>query len=377
MDLGRHRPAAKTRCIWDTKQPGLVLRIRPSGFASLAFVYQYRGRSRWFTIPAGVFLKDARIKAAKLRLQVMDKEEDPAGQRKTDRDADTFAHLADRYLREDAQQNNKSWKTHDYLVRKELLPRWGSRLARDINRADVKAMLGAIESPSMARQTWAAASAIFAFGIEAEVLTVNPVHRVKRPKHKDRERVLSDTEIKLFWPHLSPPLRVLLLTGQRSGEVLNMRREHVKDNWWELPGDPVPELGWPGTKNKRSHRVWLPQAARDIIGSGETGRVFERTILHREMREICQRLGINDKVTPHDFRRTHGTTITTLGSGTEAMNRIQNHIEGGIQKVYDRYKYAAENKRIMEAVADHIMALAEGRGPEDNVVPMTRLDRQM
>jgi hypothetical protein len=48
------------------------------------------------------------------------------------------------------------------------------------------------------------------------------------------------------------------------------------------------------------------------------------------------------------------------------MNRIQNHREGGIADVYDQHRYADENRRIMEAVARHIVALAEG-GP-DNVV---------
>ena len=40
------------------------------------------------------------------------------------------------------------------------------------------------------------------------------------------------------------------------------------------------------------------------------------------------------------------------------MNRIQNHIEGGIASVYDRHQYAEENKRIMEAVAERILSLA-------------------
>lgn len=59
--------------------------------------------------------------------------------------------------------------------------------------------------------------------------------------------------------------------------------------------------------------------------------------------------------------------ITSLGFGREAMNRVQNHKEGGIADVYDRHEYAEENRRVMEAVAAHVIALAEGRGG-DNVV---------
>jgi integrase len=87
------------------------------------------------------------------------------------------------------------------------------------------------------------------------------------------------------------------------------------------------------------------------------------------MRAICSELGIADKVTPHDLRRTHGTKITALGFGRDAMNRIQNHKEGGVTDTYDRHGYADENKRVMEAVARHLVELAEGREPSGNVVP--------
>ena len=55
----------------------------------------------------------------------------------------------------------------------------------------------------------------------------------------------------------------------------------------------------------------------------------------------------------------HGTKITGLGFGRDAMNRVQNHREGGIGSVYDRHEYAEENMKVMEAVAARIMALAK------------------
>ncbi len=73
------------------------------------------------------------------------------------------------------------------------------------------------------------------------------------------------------------------------------------------------------------------------------------------MASICAKLQV-ERATPHDLRRTHGTTITALGFGRDAMNRIQNHREGGIASVYDRHSYADENKRIMESVTNKITA---------------------
>jgi integrase len=159
-----------------------------------------------------------------------------------------------------------------------------------------------------------------------------------------------------------------------------MRYEHLIDGWWEMPGEPDPKTGWLGTKNSASHRVWLPKASQAIIAEiteGQTtGFVFAATRggpvrdLDAAMRSICSKLGV-ERATPHDLRRTHGSTITGLGFGRDAMNRIQNHREGGIASVYDRHGYAEESKRLMEAVAAHIMALVEGR-PDDRVVPIRR-----
>ena len=91
------------------------------------------------------------------------------------------------------------------------------------------------------------------------------------------------------------------------------------------------------------------------------GSVFDHPRLDDAMRAICAKLGVSEKVTPHDLRRTNGTTITALGFGRDAMNRIQNHKEGGIASVYDRHQYADENKRIMEAAAARILALVYGK----------------
>jgi hypothetical protein len=88
------------------------------------------------------------------------------------------------------------------------------------------------------------------------------------------------------------------------------------------------------------------------------------------MRRICAELGVTAKITPHDLRRSHGTKITGLGFGREAMNRIQNHVEGGIADVYDVHRYERENQRIMEEVADEIMRIVDGRPAADNLVPL-------
>ena len=106
-----------------------------------------------------------------------------------------------------------------------------------------------------------------------------------------------------------------------------------------------------------------PGAILENMGVRKTGFVFQTESgrpcydMDRAMREISEALSLRPTVRPHDLRRTHGTTITRLQFGRDAMNRIQNHAEGGIADVYDQYKYEAENIKIQEAVAAEFLRL--------------------
>ena len=386
LTLRRLRPAAKPFIVWDSKQPGLALRVQPTGARSWYYVYSRHGRPRWYRVGDGAIgPSDARTLAAEAMLAVA-KGGDPAADRKAARSKGTFVELATQYVEQHAKKHNKSWKQANALVRRFLIPKWGKLQAASLTRSDVKAMMSSIAAPVVANQTLAAASAIFTWAICEELVTSNPCKLIQNNPTKKRERVLSDSEIPTFWRAFNSAglvagtaLKVLLLVGQRPGEVTHMRREHINDGWWELPGLPVLELGWPGTKNGASHRVWLPAVAQELIAeladdNKATGFVFTGGRggsvgkLDDAMRAICKAIG-GEKATPHDLRRTHGTTITGLGFGRDAMNRIQNHIEGGIADVYDQYRYAEENKRIMETVGEKIMALVEGRRADVNVIP--------
>jgi integrase len=376
------KPRPRPFLVWDTYQRGLALAMQPTGHKSWKCIYSMHGRPRWYSIgdASAIGLSDARKLAGRVMFKVAEGK-DPCADRKAERSKGTFEELATQYVEEHAKRHNRSWKQADNLVRKHLLPKWGKLQAAAVTRSDVTAMMARIDAPIVANQTLAAASAMFAWAIREGVVTVNPCALVKRNDTKSRERVLSDSEIPKFWTAFdaaglvqSTALKMILLTGQRPGEVIHMRREHIVDGWWELPGDPVPALDWPGTKNGNTHRVWLPAQALALLADmPETGLVFAGPrggAIDRPdgaMRDICKKLGV-ERATPHDLRRTHGTTICALGKGRPAMNRIQNHVEGGIGGVYDRHEYGPENKLIMEAVATRIMALAEGGPVASNVI---------
>ena len=309
-------------------------------------------------MPVAIPLADARRLAAGIMVQVAEGG-DPYADRLALRGRGPFEQVAARYVAEYASKRNKSWRKTQTLVARYLLPRWAKLDIGSIRRADIKLAIAAI-APVLANQVLAAAGAIFSWAMKQEIITANPCSGVEKNTTTSRERVLSDTEIVAFWPHLSAPLKMILLTGQRPGEVAHLHPRHVIDDRWSiLAGDPNSTTSWPGTKNARSHSVWLSEPVRNLLPEviatpASTG------LMQRDMRAICIKLGVNEKVTPHDLRRTFCSRVTALGFGREAMNRVTNHKEGGIADVYDRHKYAKENKTIMEAVAGHLMTIAAG-----------------
>jgi integrase len=383
------KPKATAFVVWDLHQRGLAIRVQPTGRKTWKCIYARHGRTRWLHLGGAdaIGLADARTLAAEAMLAVA-RGKDPAAEKKAERGAGTFAELAESYVEQHAKKHNKSWKQGEALVSRYATPRWGKLQASTITRGDVKTLMSGIEAPVLANQVLAAVSAIFTWAVREEILPSNPCKLVARNAVRSRERVLADSELPMFWKAfgdaglvVGAALKMILLTGQRPGEVAHMRREHIKDGWWEMPGEPVPTLGWPGTKNGESHRVWLPAAARellvDLADDASTGFVFAglrgRAVakLDEAMRTICAKLGA-ERATPHDLRRTFSTTVTGLGFGRDALNRVTNHREGGIASVYDRHGYADENKRVMEATAARIMALAEDRAEADEKVVRLR-----
>ena len=342
--------------IWDVRQPGLALSVRTTGKKAWKVVYRFHGRPRWLHLGdiRSIGLADARRHAAKTVLDVLDGK-DPVAQLQAARNQGSFAELAADYVKLHARRHNKSWQATEKLVARYLLSRWGKIKASAITRTDVRAVMARMsEAPITANQVLASASAIFSWAVKQELVTVNPCHGVDRNPTSDRERVLSDAEVAMLWPRLDPALKLLLLTGQRPGEVAAMQAAHIVDGFWQMPGQPRGD--WPGTKNGRDHRVALSKPALALIESHLRKRSSQMSSLR--LKRLVAEFAL-EKVTPHDLRRTALTWVTRLGFGRDAMDRIANHRKGGVTDVYDRHGYEAEDRQIMAAVARHVIGLVE------------------
>jgi Arm DNA-binding domain len=325
------KPEAAAFVVWDARQHGLAMRVQPGGSKAWKCIYSRHGRPRWLHIgdAGAIGLSDARTLAAEAMLAVA-RGHDPAAEKKAERSKGTFAELAERYVEQWAKRHNKSWRQADALVRRHALPRWGKLQAATITRSDIKTMMASIEAPIVANQTLAAVSAIFSWGVKDELVAGNPCKLVDRNATRSRERILADSEIPQFWSAFDDgglvagsALRLILLSGQRPGEVAHMRHEHIKDCWWTMPGAPEPALGWAGYQERRKSPCVAP-----CPGAGHCGR------------DGRERHGLRLWARGHQARRCHALDLRQARRRARDPARFEKNLQ------HDRHRLGVRPRRL-------------------------------
>ena len=374
------KPLPEQEELWDRAMPGFGCRVSPRGRKTWQIMFRYRGRQRRLTLGTlnqGMTLVVARD-AARAALRQVGRGVDPAAARRDDSHADTVATLCAEYLERHAKPKKRSWKTDDWLLRKEILPRWRRRSVKDIRRRDVRELVEGIAArgaPVLANRVLALVRKMLAFAVEREWIEANPAAHVARPGvEQPRDRVLSDDEIRKFWtalgrepPALAAGFRLRLLTAQRGGEITSMRwRDLDLDaRMWTVPAED--------SKNKMPHRVPLTDPVMNILETlrGKTdGYVLAGVRSKKQRTDVASRLGLDD-FRPHDLRRTAASRMASAGVQRVVIGKILNHAEPGVTAIYDRFGYDAEKRIALEAWArtlDGILAPKKRTGAA--VVPI-------
>jgi integrase len=181
-------------------------------------------------------------------------------------------------------------------------------------------------------------------------------------------------------------LQLVLITGQRPGEVAGMHSNEVNGNWWTIPADRA--------KNGREHRVYLTEMALGVIGDiTEMDFVFPcphvdkkqsidahalpgavRRNLAWPMKDSKGKLlyGADGKVvtenrlgveqfTPHDLRRTAATFMASMGFMDEIIDAVLNHVKQGIIRTYNRHDYDKEKQQALESWERKLNSIISGR----------------
>lgn len=374
------KPQAKRYDQWEGN--GLGIRVSPQGRKSWVMVYRFDGRPRYVTL--GVYPRmtvahahEAHGKALVAVATGIDPGARQLEAKQAERAAPTVTRLVEDYLHHHVRPNLRSAREYQRILEKEVLPLWGALKAKDVTRRDVIALLDGVKvrGGTQANQTLAVVRALFNFGVDRAVLEVSPCLRVKAPAPKQaRDRVLSRDELRALWQatDLDAPmtlswqvravLRLMLLTGQRKGECLTARWEHI--DWvagtWTIPATTA--------KNGRAHVVPLTPLAVQLLKrikdraegspwmfpsprnpSAPVGTTACDHALHR----LLPQLGLAG-FTPHDCRRTVASGLASLKIPRLVVSKVLNHCDGSVTGVYDRHPYLPEMREALERWTDHL-----------------------
>src|SRR5262245_42425735 len=253
---------------YDTKVPGLGVRVYPSGAKGFFFDWREPGgkqRRRVFGRPPAWTVAKARDYAGRLRRK-LDVGETIAPQR-----GGRIADLADQWREVVILTKRPSTaKSYLRLLNTHIIPKFGKLEPRALTTNVIELWHGTIAeaTPYEANRALATLSAFASWLKRDRLIDRNPCSEIKRRPESERQVYLTESEMHAAHVALDAAanrgaaltLRLCLLSGCRIGEALGIRREQIYDDGkrrlWIKPGS--------GTKNKRDHVAPLSVAASAV-----------------------------------------------------------------------------------------------------------------
>jgi len=408
---------------------GFSIRVMPSGVKTWLYVYAFDDKRREMNLGGypDVALETARDRfdAAKKRVKNgFDPMEEKEQAATTRRDAHTVSGLIDDYIEKCAKlKRKKSWPEDKRILDKDVRPVWDSRKAKDITRRDIMQLLDNMQGrgDGITTNTFKVIRRMFTHAVKKEIIPATPCYGFEKgdelPVTQSRERTLSADEIQLLWIGLDKAaisediqriLKLVLLTGQRSGEVAAMHRTEISGRWWEF----TPKETKITKEIPRKQRVYLTDTALDLIGEGD-GYVFkslakivpnedgtmpeprhitERAISHAVRRNLLnyepkkkatvkapsskskrknpfvvaddKKMNISHFV-PHDLRRTCATFISELGFSDATVDAVLAHLKKGEIRTYNKNKYDNEKQAALVKWEEKLTSIITGKHMAD------------
>ena len=262
---------------------------------------------------------------------------------------------------------------YDYarMMEKHLIPKLGKKKLPEVTYEDVTDITSKL-AQSEGAHCLSVARTFFRWCVKPprRFIPHSPIEGVEVKLGKKRKRILKPPEIKTVWqaaakqgyPH-GTIVQLLLLTGQRRGEIANLRRTWINDKEQTIT---LPD--WV-TKNKKEHTFPFDGMVADILETvprrNSTDLLFpsirsdERPISGWSKYKRDLAAGVTGW-TLHDLRRTYRSTHGQIGTPREIAERLINHAAGvttDVELVYDIWTYLPQMRTAVEAYEAHLRTL--------------------
>lgn len=282
-------------------------------------------------------------------------------------------------------------REYSRIISRELLPALGGFRLSAIGPSDLRRLVDSVKAdrgrPVMAERTAATLRRIFNFGLQKGFIEQSPFLHLKEKELEPEEpavrrvipRFLPPTEIKLLWeatrsekPVITSIFRLLLLTGQRPGDLLALRWEEIQGDTWRIgsrkgeTGDALP--------------VFLPPPVqvllRETPGYGNSvGPVFtgRRGVPIRHIRKAAERIriraGLKEGLSPVDLRRTVEYGMRSIGIRPDIVDRaLGRKVPARRSGVYLGYDYTSDVRNAFRSWAQYVWKLVNER-PSPGTTP--------
>jgi integrase len=249
-----------------------------------------------------------------------------------------------------ATRKTRTHNEYAYMLRRNV--RYGDMRVSDISPHDVRATIdGLAHSPAVQHRTYTILRAFLRWAHRNYYLDRNPMERMQAPRPcAPRDRVLTNDELKRVWHAAGDDtfgriVKLLILTGQRRGEITGLTGAMVGEDTITLPATH--------TKNSRLHvfplgtmakAILNPPKPKDAVFFRARGKTTAFDGWSTAKPKLDRRCGVS-AWRLHDLRRTFASGLASLGVQLPVIERLLNHVSGsfgGIVGVYQRYDYMPE-----------------------------------
>lgn len=241
---------------------------------------------------------------------------------------------------------------------KQVVGKSGTAQVGDVNRASIiKGIETRAATPAQARNFLDAMKGLFRWAVDVELATSDPTASVKTPPKTKGPgfAAWSEDDVAKYqrrWPIGTKErvwLEVLLNTGLRRGDAVQLGRQHIRDGEAVIVTEktaievtiPLPDAFWTAVNAGPTGDL--------IFICGVSGRPLTKEVFGNRFREACNAADV--KKSAHGLRKLAATRVAEAGASVAELESLFGWTGGRMASLYTE---TANRKRLARQAAERL-----------------------